>query len=53
MRMARPEQKILLITGFNDQPLEPQLANAPGTALLLKPFALSSLMNQALLMLGE
>ncbi|WP_085676917.1 MULTISPECIES: PAS domain-containing sensor histidine kinase [unclassified Pseudomonas] len=53
MRMVEPDQKILLITGFNDQPLEPQLSEAPGTALMLKPFALASLMNQALLMLSD
>jgi len=53
MRMVEPDQKILFITGFNDQPLEPQLSEAPGTALMLKPFALASLMDQALLMLGE
>ena len=53
MRMLVPEQKILFITGFNDQPLDPQLSEAPGTALMLKPFALASLMNQALLMLSD
>ena len=53
MRMVEPEQKILFITGFNDQPLDPQLSETPGTALMLKPFALASLMNQALLMLSE
>ncbi|WP_343596790.1 ATP-binding protein [Pseudomonas sp.] len=53
MRMVEPAQKILFITGFNDQPLDPQLSEAPGTALMLKPFALASLMDQALLMLSE
>ncbi|MGJ7551467.1 PAS domain-containing protein [Pseudomonas alloputida] len=53
MRMFKPDQKILFITGFNDQPLDPQLSETPGTALMLKPFALASLMNQALLMLGD
>lgn len=53
MRMVEPAQKILFITGFNDQPLEPQLSEVPGTALMLKPFALASLMNQALLMLSD
>ncbi|WP_371263058.1 response regulator [Pseudomonas sp. NBRC 111124] len=53
VRMVEPEQKILFITGFNDQPLDPQLSETPGTALMLKPFALASLMNQALLMLSE
>ncbi|MBO9552584.1 response regulator [Pseudomonas sp.] len=53
MRMVVPDQKILFITGFNDQPLGPQLSEAPGTALMLKPFALASLMNQALLMLSD
>lgn len=53
MRMVEPDQKILIITGFNDQPQDPQLSETPGTALMLKPFALASLMNQALLMLSE
>ena len=53
MRMLEPDQKILFITGFNDQPLDPQLSETPGTALMLKPFALASLMDQALLMLSE
>jgi PAS domain S-box-containing protein len=53
MRIVHPDQKILFITGFNDQPLEPQLSQTPGTALMLKPFALASLMNQALLMVSE
>lgn len=53
LRMIESQQKILLITGFNDQPLDPQLPEEPGTALMLKPFALASLMNQALLMLSE
>jgi PAS domain S-box-containing protein len=53
MRMFEPDQKILFITGFNDQPLDPQLSETPGTALMLKPFALASLMNQALLMLSD
>ncbi|MEN5304437.1 response regulator [Pseudomonas sp. TWI628] len=53
MRMFKPDQRILLITGFNDQPLDPQLSETPGTALMLKPFALASLMDQALLMLSD
>ncbi|MFJ4065821.1 response regulator [Pseudomonas sp. NPDC089996] len=53
MRMVEPQQKILFITGFNDQPLAPQLLETPGTALMLKPFALARLLDQALLMLDE
>ncbi|MFJ4345212.1 ATP-binding protein [Pseudomonas sp. NPDC089401] len=53
MRMIEPEQKILFITGYTDQPLEPQLLEIPGTALMLKPFQLNNLANQALLMLSE
>ncbi|NIF25103.1 response regulator [Pantoea sp. Tr-811] len=50
MRMLEPSQKILFITGYTEQPLEAQLLESPGTALMLKPFQLQSLANQALLM---
>ena len=53
MRMIKPEQKILFITGYTDPPLEQQLLEMPGTALLLKPFELATLGNQAMLMLAE
>ena len=53
VRMINPEQKILFITGYIDHPLEPQLLEVPGTALLLKPFELATLGNQALLMLAD
>jgi len=53
MRMINPEQKILFITGYTQTTLEPQLLDAPGTALLLKPFPLEELADQALLMLTE
>ncbi|MFJ4430836.1 response regulator [Pseudomonas sp. NPDC089395] len=53
MRMIKPEQKILFITGYTQPTLEPQLLEAPGTALLLKPFPLEALANQAMLMLTE
>ncbi|WP_317658006.1 response regulator [Pseudomonas sp. KU43P] len=53
MRMIKPEQKILFITGYTHTILEPQLFEAPGTELMLKPFPLESLADQALLMLNE
>lgn len=53
MRLLAPAQKILFITGFNDQPVELLMLDTPGTALMLKPFALSALKNQALLMLAD
>jgi len=53
MRMINPEQKVLFITGYTDHPLEPQLLEVPGTALMLKPFELAALGNQALIMLVE
>ncbi|MFK0310740.1 response regulator [Pseudomonas sp. NPDC090233] len=51
MRMINPDQKILFITGYTDHPLEPQLLAVPGTALMLKPFELAALSNQALRLL--
>jgi PAS domain S-box-containing protein len=51
IRMIVPSQKILFITGYTDQPIEAQLLDQPGTALMLKPFALEHLANQALHML--
>ncbi len=52
LRMINPEQKILFITGFTDTPIEQRLLNAPGTALMLKPFSLQSLASHAVSMLG-
>ncbi len=46
MRMINPEQKILFITGYTEDPVEQQLLDEPGTALLLKPFSLESLVIQ-------
>ncbi|MBP2262752.1 PAS domain S-box-containing protein [Pseudomonas sp. BP8] len=46
MRMLQPQQKILFITGFTDQPVEQHLLNEPGTALMLKPFSLKVLVGQ-------
>lgn len=46
MRMINPEQKILFITGYTADPVEQQLLDEPGTALLLKPFSLESLVMQ-------
>ncbi|HEN8712714.1 TPA: PAS domain-containing protein [Pseudomonas putida] len=53
MRIIKPDQKILYITGYVDQPLEPHILEMPGTALLIKPFELSTLADQALLLLDE
>ncbi|HDS1757566.1 PAS domain-containing sensor histidine kinase [Pseudomonas sp. M5] len=53
MRTVNPCQKMLFITGYTDQPLEPGLLQVPGTALLIKPFELSTLANQALLLLDD
>ncbi|MGF6391245.1 PAS domain S-box-containing protein [Pseudomonas plecoglossicida] len=53
MRMINPDQKILFITGYTHHSLEPQLLETPGTALLLKPFPLRALADQAILMLTE
>jgi CheY-like chemotaxis protein len=46
MRMIEPGQKVLFITGFTDAPVEQQLLDEPGTALLLKPFSLEALVVQ-------
>lgn len=46
LRMIKPDQKILFITGFTEDPVEQQLLDEPGTALLLKPFSLESLVVQ-------
>ncbi|RCL26953.1 hybrid sensor histidine kinase/response regulator [Pseudomonas sp. AFG_SD02_1510_Pfu_092] len=51
MRMQLPQQKILFITGYADQPIEAQLLEQPGTALMNKPFPLAQLADQALRML--
>ncbi|MFJ4455864.1 response regulator [Pseudomonas sp. NPDC089392] len=51
MRMQRPQQKILFITGYADQPVEAQFLEQPGTALMNKPFPLASLVDQAIRML--
>lgn len=53
LRMITPEQKILFITGFTDAPIEQRLLDAPGTALMFKPFSLQSLASQAVSMLGS
>ncbi|MDF0732996.1 ATP-binding protein [Pseudomonas entomophila] len=46
MRQLRPEQKILFITGYTEYPVEAQLLDQPGTALMLKPFSLEKLLGQ-------
>ncbi|MCE1006187.1 MULTISPECIES: ATP-binding protein [Pseudomonas] len=51
MRMQIAQQKILFITGYGDQPIEAQLLDQAGTALMNKPFLLAELADQALRML--
>lgn len=51
MRMQRPLQKILFITGYADQPVEAQFLEQPSTALMNKPFPLADLAEEALRML--
>lgn len=46
LRLIRPEQKILFITGFTEQPVEQAMLDEPGTALLFKPFSLETLVGQ-------
>lgn len=53
MRMQLPLQKILFITGYAGQPIEAQLLEQPGTALMNKPFPLADLVDEALRMLEE
>ncbi|WP_060516446.1 ATP-binding protein [Pseudomonas sp. NBRC 111134] len=53
MRMQLPSQKILFITGYADHPVEAQLLDQPGTALMNKPFLLADLADQALSMLEQ
>ncbi|WP_336872870.1 ATP-binding protein [Pseudomonas juntendi] len=53
MRMQLPQQNILFITGYAGQPVEPQLLEQPGTALMNKPFSLADLADQALRMLEQ
>ncbi|WDY60140.1 ATP-binding protein [Pseudomonas sp. PSKL.D1] len=53
MRMIKPEQKVLFITGYTDFSLDAHQLQGADTALLLKPFQLETLANQILLMLTE
>ncbi|PYB80910.1 hybrid sensor histidine kinase/response regulator [Pseudomonas sp. LB-090624] len=53
MRMQLPMQKIMFITGYAEHPIEAQLLDQPGTALLNKPFSLADLADEALRMLEE
>ncbi|WP_225933225.1 hybrid sensor histidine kinase/response regulator [Pseudomonas peradeniyensis] len=46
LRMMKPEQKILFITGFTSDPVEQVLLDEPGTALMFKPFSLQTLVVQ-------
>nr|WP_314484644.1 response regulator [uncultured Pseudomonas sp.] len=52
MRMLRPEQKILFITGYARQEIETDFLEQPGTALMRKPFQLAQLAEQVLEMIG-
>ncbi|MBC3451501.1 PAS domain S-box-containing protein [Pseudomonas sp. TE6283] len=51
LRMIKPEQKILFITGFTSDPVEQALLDEPGTALMFKPFSLQTLVTQVQRML--
>lgn len=51
MRLLKPEQKILFITGYTESPVEAQLLDEPGTELMLKPFSLMSLVARVQQML--
>lgn len=51
MRMQWPLQKILFITGYAGQPIDAQLLEQPGTALMNKPFPLADLFDEALRLL--
>ncbi|WEK33346.1 MAG: ATP-binding protein [Candidatus Pseudomonas phytovorans] len=53
MRMQAPAQKILFITGYADHPVEAQLLDQPGTALMNKPFLLADLAERAISMLEQ
>lgn len=46
LRMIDADQKILFITGFNDDPVEQALLDEPGIDLLLKPFSLATLVER-------
>jgi PAS domain S-box-containing protein len=46
LRLINPEQKIMFITGFNDDPEQQALLDEPGTDLLLKPFSLMTLVER-------
>lgn len=51
IRQQRQTQRMLFITGYTEQPLERSLLDQPGTALMLKPFSLQSLVDKVLGML--
>ncbi|WP_431196755.1 response regulator [Pseudomonas fulva] len=53
MRMLKPEQKILFITGYALQEIESESIQHPGTALLRKPFQLAQLVEQVLEMIDS
>jgi DNA-binding response OmpR family regulator len=53
MRMQVQAQKILFITGYADHPVEAQMLEQPGTALMNKPFLLADLADQVLNMLEK
>lgn len=53
MRMLKPDQKILFITGYALQEIDFDATEQPGTALLRKPFQLAQLAEQALEMIDS
>ncbi|MGG5289364.1 ATP-binding protein [Pseudomonas shirazensis] len=53
MRLLKPQQKILFITGYSEHPIEQALLDQPGTGLMLKPFSLARLVAQVQSMLVE
>lgn len=52
VRLLKPEQKVLFITGYSEQTLAEMDILEPGFALLTKPFSLEGLVHQVQAMLG-
>ncbi|MFV3406523.1 MULTISPECIES: ATP-binding protein [unclassified Pseudomonas] len=51
MRMLEPGQKVLFITGYTEEQIEPPMLAEQGVALLYKPFTLEALCQQVKRML--
>ena len=51
LRMVKPEQKILFITGFTEEAIDPCDMLAPGLELMTKPFGLDALVHKVTAML--